>query len=224
MPHTFSSLSRRRALATSALLATLGMAYRRRALAAGGALNILNCNVAWSSGLEGPVADAYEAKTGTSITAEPTPYDSLYQKILIELSQGSSTYDLVTSDLLWMRQPINNGWAAVLEEIKASDPSLPEMFYENLGASVAPLHARRRPELWAADVDVDAGVHLSEGSVREGRHRESAEQLGGIPCCREEASYLRHGGRAASRRRPGRLRFGRLSLAADGHDQAGAVR
>ena len=65
-------------------------------------------------------------------TAEPTPYDSLYQKILIELSQGSSTYDLVTSDLLWMRQPINNGWAAILEEIKASDPSLPEMFYENL--------------------------------------------------------------------------------------------
>jgi multiple sugar transport system substrate-binding protein len=38
----------------------------------------------------------------------------------------------VTSDLLWMRQPINNGWAAILEEIKASDPSLPEMFYENL--------------------------------------------------------------------------------------------
>ena len=132
MSQTFSSLSRRRALATTALLAALGMAYRRRALAAGGALNVLNCNIAWSSGLEGPVAEAYEAKTGTSITAEPTPYDSLYQKILIELSQGSSTYDLVTSDLLWMRQPINNGWAAILEEIKASDPSLPEMFYENL--------------------------------------------------------------------------------------------
>ena len=56
----------------------------------------------------------------------------MYQKILIELSQGSTTYDLVTSDLLWMRQPINNGWAAKLEEIKASDPSLPQMLYENL--------------------------------------------------------------------------------------------
>ena len=58
--------------------------------------------------------------------------NSLYQKILIELSQGSPTYDLVTSDLLWMRQPISNGWAAVLEEIKAADASLPEMHYENL--------------------------------------------------------------------------------------------
>ncbi|MGD9510839.1 MAG: ABC transporter substrate-binding protein, partial [Geminicoccaceae bacterium] len=132
MPYSISSLSRRRALGAAALLATLAMAYRRKALAAGGSLNILNCNVAWSTGLEGLVAEAYEAKTGTSITAEPTPYESLYQKILIELSQGSTTYDLVTSDLLWMRQPINNGWAAQLEEIKASDPSLPEMFYENL--------------------------------------------------------------------------------------------
>jgi ABC-type glycerol-3-phosphate transport system substrate-binding protein len=132
MPYRNSTLSRRRALGASALLATLAMAYRRKALAAGGSLNILNCNIAWSTGLEGLVAEAYEAKTGTSITAEPTPYDSLYQKILIELSQGSTTYDLVTSDLLWMRQPINNGWAAQLEEIKASDPSLPQMFYENL--------------------------------------------------------------------------------------------
>ena len=178
MPHTFSSLSRRRVLAQSALLAALGMTYRRRAFAAGGALNILNCNVAWSSGLEGPVADAYEAKTGTSITAEPTPYDSLYQKILIELSQGSSTYDLVTSDLLWMRQPINNGWAAVLEEIKASDPSLPEMFYENL-APQSLLYTRVGDrELWAADVHVDAGLHLSEGSVRKGGYRESADATG----------------------------------------------
>jgi ABC-type glycerol-3-phosphate transport system substrate-binding protein len=132
MPYSTSSLSRRRALGSSALLATLAMTYRRNALAAGGSLNILNCNIAWSTGLEGLVAEAYEAKTGTSIAAEPTPYDSLYQKILIELSQGSTTYDLVTSDLLWMRQPINNDWAAQLEEIKASDPSLPQMFYENL--------------------------------------------------------------------------------------------
>ena len=67
MPCSISSLSRRRALGASALLATLAMVYRRKALAAGGSLNILNCNVAWSTGLEGLVAEAYEAKTGTSI-------------------------------------------------------------------------------------------------------------------------------------------------------------
>jgi hypothetical protein len=55
MPYSISSLSRRRALGASALLATLAVAHRRKALAAGGSLNILNCNVAWSTGLEGLV-------------------------------------------------------------------------------------------------------------------------------------------------------------------------
>src|SRR5262249_38922532 len=82
--------------------------------------------------LAGPVAQAYQQKTGTTVVAQPTPYDSLYQKILVELSQGSSTYDLVATDELWMRQPINNGWAAAFEDLKAKDPSLPDMHYDNL--------------------------------------------------------------------------------------------
>jgi ABC-type glycerol-3-phosphate transport system substrate-binding protein len=114
------------------MLAALGAFSGRRAFAQASELNILNCNVAWSTGLGGLVAEAYEKEKGTTITAEPTPYDSLYQKILIELSQGSTTYDLITSDLLWMRQPIDNGWASSLEDIKASDASLPEMHYGNL--------------------------------------------------------------------------------------------
>ena len=42
------------------MVAALGGLASRRALAADGELNILNCNVAWSTGLEGPVAEAYE--------------------------------------------------------------------------------------------------------------------------------------------------------------------
>ncbi len=132
MRESFSSISRRNVLKSTAALAALAVFYQQRALAAASSLNILNCNVAWSTGLGGEVAKAYEQKTGTSVEAEPTPYDSLYQKILIELSQGSTTYDLITSDLLWMRQPINNGWAAVLEDIKAANSALPGMHYENL--------------------------------------------------------------------------------------------
>ena len=126
-----SSISRRRLIQSAAMLAALGALYRRRASAAE-ALSILNCNVAWSEGLGGAVAEAYQDATGTQVDAEPTPYDLLYQKILIELSQGSPTYDVIASDLLWMRQPINNGWAVPLERIKAENPSLPEMHYENL--------------------------------------------------------------------------------------------
>jgi ABC-type glycerol-3-phosphate transport system substrate-binding protein len=128
----FNSISRRRLIKTTAALATLGVLPIGKGFAAGTELKILNCNVAWSEALGGAVAKAYQQKTGTTVTAEPTPYDSLYQKILVELSQGSSTYDLVTSDELWMRQPINNGWAPVLEDIKAKNPALPDMHYGNL--------------------------------------------------------------------------------------------
>jgi multiple sugar transport system substrate-binding protein len=127
-----SLISRRRLIKSTAMLAALGAFRAQRGLAASSALNILNCNVAWSEALGGAVAKVYQQKTGTSVTAEPTPYDSLYQKILVELSQGSSTYDLVTSDELWMRQPITNGWAMALEDIKAKNPSLPDMHYDNL--------------------------------------------------------------------------------------------
>lgn len=112
-------------------MAALGQ-FNRTARAGSEPLRILNCNVAWSTGLGEPVAKAWQAKTGQSVEAEPTPYDSLYQKLLIELSQSSKTYDLITTDLLWMRQPISNKWAAALEDIKAANPSLPDIHYENL--------------------------------------------------------------------------------------------
>lgn len=72
MPYSISSLSRRQALGASALLATLAVAYRRKALAAGGSLNILNCNVAWSTGLEGLARIIHEGRRsvgGTSLSA-----------------------------------------------------------------------------------------------------------------------------------------------------------
>jgi len=132
MHGSFSSISRRGFLKSTAALAALSALRGRYAQAAGGSLNILNCNVQWSTALGGSVAKAYTDKTGVSVVGEPTPYDSLYQKILVELSQGSTTYDLVTTDELWMRQPINNGWAASLEDIKAKNPALPDMHYDNL--------------------------------------------------------------------------------------------
>jgi multiple sugar transport system substrate-binding protein len=132
MPQPFSSLSRRRLMQAGGALAALSAFPVRPGRAADKSLKILNCNVAWSQALGGTVAKAYQDKTGVEVVGDPTPYDSLYQKILVELSQGSNTYDLITSDELWMRQPINNGWAPALEDIKAKNPSLPDMHYDNL--------------------------------------------------------------------------------------------
>jgi len=101
-------------------------------------LNILNSNVAWSNALTGSVAEAYKAATGVTVTGESNPYESHYDKMLIELSQGSDTFDLVTSDSIWVQQPIRNGWAANLDDMKAKNPSLPALHMENLedGANI----------------------------------------------------------------------------------------
>ena len=129
-----SNPNRRSVLRAGASVAASSMLGSRIALAASKELRILNSNVTWSDALGGPVAKAYKQQGGVTVAADSQPYDGHYSKMLIELSQGSGTYDLVTSDDLWVRQPIHNGWAACLDDIKASDPSLPTVEYQNLVA------------------------------------------------------------------------------------------
>ena len=169
------------------------------------------------------VAEAYEAKTRTSIAAEPTPYNSLYQKILIELSQGSTTYDLVTSDLLWMRQPINNDWAAQLEEIKASDPTLPQMFYENL-APQSLLYTRIDDRNYGLPMSMSTPVFIYRKDLFEKAGIDKVPSNWDEYLAAAKKLHSRHSGRPAPGWRPGRIRVGRLSFTVDGHDQAGAVR
>jgi ABC-type glycerol-3-phosphate transport system substrate-binding protein len=92
-------------------------------------LNILNSNTLWAEALTGGIAEAY---SGAKITGESNPYEAHYEKMLIELSQGSSTFDLITLDNLWIVQPMANGWAASLDDIKADNGDLPDMQLANL--------------------------------------------------------------------------------------------
>lgn len=123
---------------TAAMAAAMAASRAFPARAADVTLNILNSNVAWSNALTSSVAEAYKAATGVTVTGESNPYESHYDKMLIELSQGSDTFDLVTSDSIWVQQPIRNGWAANLDEMKAKNPALPDLQMGNLeeGASI----------------------------------------------------------------------------------------
>jgi multiple sugar transport system substrate-binding protein len=125
-------VSRRTMLKGSAALAAALAVYRSLPAWAAGSLNIMNSNVAWSNALTGSVAEAYKAATGTVITGEQHPYESHFEKMVIELSQGSDTFDLVTTDSIWARQPIANGWAANLDEMRIKNPALPELKVSNL--------------------------------------------------------------------------------------------
>ncbi len=128
--HRMHPVSRRMFLQGSAALATALAAYRASpAFADEVTLNILNSNTAWANALTGSVAEAYKA---AKITGESNPYESHYEKLTIELSQGSDTFDIITTDNLWITQPIRNGWAANLTAMKAANPSLPDLQMQNL--------------------------------------------------------------------------------------------
>ncbi len=119
---------------TAALAAVMGGFRASSAFAQDVTLNILNSNVAWSQALTGSVAEAY---TGAKIVGESNPYESHFEKLAIELSQGSDTFDIITTDNLWVMQPIRNNWAANLTDMKAENPALPDLKMENLSAGAS---------------------------------------------------------------------------------------
>ena len=92
-------------------------------------LNILLTNIPWTDAMLSTVAEAYNAETGgrVTITGEQVPYEAHYEKLVLELSSGSSTFDIVTTDTIWIRQIVENNWVVGLEPMKAADPSLPDL-------------------------------------------------------------------------------------------------
>jgi len=115
--------------AMAAASASYGVSARALFAESNGSLNILNSNTAWAEALTSTVGEAYGA---AGVTGESNPYEAHYEKLLIELSQGSSTFDLFTTDNLWIRQPIQNGWAVALDDIQAQNSSLPALAVQNL--------------------------------------------------------------------------------------------
>jgi len=49
-----------------------------------------------------PVAEAFEAETGTSVTFVELPYDSLYERLNTELSSGDVSFDVAALDAIWL--------------------------------------------------------------------------------------------------------------------------
>jgi ABC-type glycerol-3-phosphate transport system substrate-binding protein len=162
---TSHPVSRRLFMKQSAALTSVLAAYRATgAMAQGASLNILNSNTLWAEALTGGIAGEY---TGASIVGEANPYEAHYEKILIELSQGSSTFDLVTTDNLWIVQPMANGWAAALDDIAGTALKLENLAPASIGyqqfngkrygipmVMTTPILAYRKDLLEAAGLDV----------------------------------------------------------------------
>lgn len=49
-----------------------------------------------------PIAEAFEAETGNSVTFVELPYDSLYERLNTELSSGQVSFDVAALDAIWL--------------------------------------------------------------------------------------------------------------------------
>jgi len=96
-------------------------------------LNLLLTNIPWTDAIKTNVADAYKAHTNgrVTITGEQVPYEAHYEKLVLELSTGSPTFDIVTTDTIWIRQIVDSGWVVGLEPMRDADPSLPSLNFED---------------------------------------------------------------------------------------------
>ncbi len=201
-------VSRRLFMQGSGGLAAALAAYRASpAFADGGALNILNSNTAWANALTGSVAQAYKA---AKVAGESNPYESHYEKMTIELSQGSDTFDIVTTDNLWITQPIRNGWAADLTAMKAANASLPDLQMQNLTEASA-VYTESGGKRYGLPLVQTTPVFVYRKDLFEKVGIDKVpDQLGRIPGGGEEASHGRRLRCAPAARRPGRADQRRL--------------
>jgi ABC-type glycerol-3-phosphate transport system substrate-binding protein len=91
-------------------------------------------NLPFGEALRDEIAQRYESATGTKIITDVTPYDTLQEKVFLEMGAGSSSYDIFTTDCIWVGAAINNGWAVSVQDMKAKKSDLPDINW----ASVIP--------------------------------------------------------------------------------------
>lgn len=125
-------LNRRDILRIGAAASAFAAIGGRSAIADGRSLKFMTANQAWCEALQKLVPAAYQKDAGIDISVDQNEYSALYTKAVVELSQGSSTYDFLNLDCMWIRQAVSSDWALCLDDMKAADPSLPDINYNNI--------------------------------------------------------------------------------------------
>lgn len=101
-------------------------------------LRIIVMNLPWGMAMRDEIATAYEKETGVKVTVDLVPYDTLQEKVFLELGASSDSYDIVTTDCIWVGACINSNWVLSTEDMKAKDPSLPTITYDTVIPAALP--------------------------------------------------------------------------------------
>jgi ABC-type glycerol-3-phosphate transport system substrate-binding protein len=87
-------------------------------------------NLPWGEAVRDEIAQAYEEETGVKIVGDVAPYDTLQEKVFLELGAGSSSYDIVATDCIWVGACINSNWVLSVEDMKEENPDLPDIKWD----------------------------------------------------------------------------------------------
>lgn len=77
--------------------------------------------------LDQTVAAYRQQHPGVSIEVLKLPYGSLYEKLVIGMREGDSSFDLVMIDDTWATEFMSNGWLAPLNEDRVSQDFIPSL-------------------------------------------------------------------------------------------------
>ncbi len=104
---------------------------------AGGSLRLLSANMPYGVALRDTIPAEFKAATGIDLMTEVSAYETLQEKVFVELPAASSSYDIFNTDCIWTGALINNGWVASVEDIKQEHPDLPDIQWDNVNPASA---------------------------------------------------------------------------------------
>lgn len=144
--HSMRDLSRRNFLRVMTLaglgLSAGGLAACRPTTTGGTGdateLRALVMNLPWGEAMRAEIAEAFKAETGIDLVTEVAPYDALQEKVFLELGAGSSSYDVVGTDCIWVGACINSGWVLSVDDMKAANPDLPDINWDTVIPAALP--------------------------------------------------------------------------------------
>lgn len=101
-------------------------------------LRALVMNLPWGEAVRDEIAQEFQAKTGIKLVTDVSPYDTLQEKVFLELGAGSSSYDIIATDCIWVGACINSKWILSVDDMKAKNPELPSINWDTVIPAAIP--------------------------------------------------------------------------------------
>lgn len=80
-------------------------------------ISIISTGEAYSNALKA-AAEVFTERTGIEVEIDQFPYGQAYNKMVLAGTSGSSEYDLMTPDCIWLPLFMKNGWVQSLESLE----------------------------------------------------------------------------------------------------------